>query len=76
MATEQDKARKILRDAIGADKEYKRELTKIPYPFGGVSETYGFSDQEFGTSRDERNMRSFEVEPGRFRGAQSTGLGK
>lgn len=76
MATEQDKARKLLRDAIGDESSVKRELTQIPYPFGGVSETYSFSSQEPGTSRDERNMRSFDAQTGRLRGAQRAGLGK
>lgn len=76
MATEQDKARKLLRDAIGDESSVKRELTQIPYPFGGVSETYSFSNQEPGTSRDERNMRSFDAQTGRLRGAQRAGLGQ
>lgn len=46
----------------------------LTYPFGGVSETFAFSDQPSGTSRDERNMRCFDPGTGRARGTQRTGL--
>jgi hypothetical protein len=76
MASEQEKARQMLRDAIGGDGKSSRKLTPIPYPTGGVSETYAFSDQEIGTSRDEKNMRAFDPHTGRLRGSQRAGLGK
>lgn len=78
MASEQStqKARQMLRDAIGGDETPRRTLTNIPYPSGGVSESYSFSSQPPGTSRDERNMRSFDPHTGRLRGSQRVGLGK
>lgn len=79
MAGESDstqKARQMLRDAIGGDELPRRRLTNIPFPSGGVSESYSFSSQPPGTSRDERNMRSFDPHTGRLRGSQRVGLGK
>ena len=76
MASEQDKARKMLRDAIGGETKSSRSLTPIAYPVRGVSETYAYSDQAPETSRDEKNMRSFDPHTGRLRGSQRAGLGK
>ncbi len=45
------------------------------YPYGGLSEVFSFSNQEVGTSRDERNMRSIDPVTQRIRGAQRAGLG-
>lgn len=70
-----DKAREILKDAMSDDDIRKREATDIPYPAEGLSEFASFSLQPALTSRDERNMRSFDVHTGRLRGAQRAGLG-
>ena len=47
----------------------------LPFPARGISERFGFSYQEDGTSRDERNMRSQDPRTSRLRGAQRSGLG-
>lgn len=38
------------------------------WPFGGVSEDFGFSDQPAGTARDAKNVRGLDPVTGRFRG--------
>lgn len=46
----------------------------LKYPYEGLSETFAFSDQPVGTTRDERNMRCFDPATGRARGTQRAGL--
>ena len=53
----------------------RRQLVDIAYPYSGLSETFSYTDQVPQTSRDERNMRSFDIVTGRRRGAQRPGMG-
>ena len=53
----------------------RRQLVDIVYPDQGLSENYSYTDQMPQTSRDERNMRSFDIVTGRRRGSQRPGLG-
>jgi hypothetical protein len=53
----------------------RRQMVDLTYPYSGLSETYSYTDQMPQTSRDERNMRSFDIVTGRRRGSQRPGLG-
>lgn len=59
---------------MAINDQRRQRNVDLTYPFGGVSETFAFSDQPAGTSRDERNMRCFDPATGRARGTQRTGL--
>ncbi|WP_291813839.1 hypothetical protein [Limnobacter sp.] len=52
----------------------RRQIADVVFPLGGLSETFSFTDQPPSTSRDERNMRSFDPHTGRMRGSQRAGL--
>lgn len=51
-------------------------LIPVKWPFGGLSETLAFSDQEPGTARDYQNVRGLDRATGRLRGGQRSGLSK
>jgi len=51
-------------------------LLPIQWPFGGLSETLGFSDQGPGTAREYQNVRGLDPVTGRLRGAQRSGQSK
>ena len=52
----------------------RQQNVDLQYPYEGLSETYAYSDQPVGTTRDERNMRSFDPTTGRMRGTQRSGI--
>jgi len=52
----------------------RQQNVDLKYPYEGLSETFAFSDQPVGTTRDERNMRSFDPTTGRMRGTQRSGI--
>ena len=52
-----------------------KETIPIHYPFGGFSETYAFSRQPPGTTRELQNMRGINSVNGRIQGASRSGLG-
>jgi len=47
---------------------------KLVYPFGGLSEAFGFDEQPPKTAREMRNMRGIDPKTGRLRGASRSGL--
>lgn len=53
----------------------RRQSVDLVYPVQGVSENYSYTDQMPMTSRDERNVRSFDIMTGRMRGSQRPGIG-
>lgn len=48
----------------------------VDWPMKGLSENYGFGEQEQGTAREMRNVRNLDPRTGRLRGAQRSGLSK
>jgi len=48
----------------------------IDWPFAGLSENFGFGDQEPGTAREYQNVRGIDPRTGRIRGAQRSGVSK
>lgn len=52
------------------------QILPIKWPFGGLSETFSYSDQEQGTAREYQNVRGLDPSTGRLRGGQRSGLSK
>lgn len=51
-------------------------ILQIVWPFGGLSETLAFSEQEPGTAREYQNVRGLDCSTGRLRGSKRNGLSK
>jgi hypothetical protein len=52
------------------------KILPIQFPFKGLSDNVGFSEQPQGTTRDAQNVRGIDPTNGRIRGAQRSGMSK